>query len=147
MPTLPTDEARRRFATGAVARMATLRADGTAALVPVVFEVMGDRIVSLVDPKPKRTPELARLRHIERDPRVTLLVDLYEENWSRVWWARAEGTARVVGDGAERDEAMVRLRAKYQQYESLDDPFGDAVIVDVTRWSGWSASSETDPAR
>jgi PPOX class probable F420-dependent enzyme len=98
--------------------------------------------VSLVDPKPKRTPELARLRHITRDPRVTLLVDRYDEDWSRLWWARAEGRARVVGDGPERDDAMARLRAKYPQYESLDDPFGDAVIVDVERWSGWSASSE-----
>src|SRR5436309_13700764 len=119
MPRLTPDRARRLFATGAVARMATLRTDGTAALVPIVFEVIADRIVSLVDPKPKRTPELARLRHIARDPRVTLLVDLYDEDWSRLWWARAEGKGRVVGDGPDRDEALARLRTKYPQYESL----------------------------
>ena len=140
MPTLAPDEARRRFVTGRVAYLATLRADGSAALVPIVFEVIGDRVVSLVDPKPKRTPELARLRHIARDPRVALLVDRYEDDWGLLWWSRAEGVARAVGEGPEREEAMGRLRSKYPQYETLDDPFGDAVIVQVARWSGWSAS-------
>jgi PPOX class probable F420-dependent enzyme len=137
---LDSDEARRRFATGRVAYMATLRSDGTAALVPIVFEVVGNRVVSAVDPKPKRTPELARLRHIARDPRATLLVDHYEDDWQLLWWARAEGLARVVGGGPERDEALARLLAKYPQYETLDDPFGDAVVIDVERWTGWSAS-------
>lgn len=137
---LAADEARRRFTTGSVAYLATLRTDGTAALVPIVFEVIGDRVVSLVDPKPKRTPELARLQHIARDPRVTLLVDRYEEDWDLLWWTRAEGEAKVVGEGPEREEALTRLRAKYPQYETLEDPFGDAVIVQVARWTGWSAS-------
>jgi PPOX class probable F420-dependent enzyme len=137
---LDPDEARRRFATGRVAYLATLRSDGTAALVPIVFEVIADRVVSLIDPKPKRTPELARLQHIARDPRVTLLVDHYEDEWQLLWWARAEGLARIVGGGPERNEALARLRAKYPQYETLDDPFGDAVIVEATRWTGWSAS-------
>ncbi len=139
MPTLAPEEARRRFASGKVAYLATLRADGSAAIVPIVFGVIGDRVVSLVDPKPKRTPQLARLRHIARDPRVTILVDRYEEEWELLWWARAEGNARVVEDGPEREEAMRRLRSKYPQYETLDDPFGDAVVVQVMRWSGWSA--------
>ena len=133
-------EARRRFATGRVAYLATLRPNGTAALVPIVFEVLGDRVVSLVDPKPKRNPELARLQHIARDPRVTLLVDDYEDDWQLLWWARAEGLARVGDGGPERDEALARLLAKYPQYETLDGAFGDAVIVEVARWTGWSAS-------
>jgi PPOX class probable F420-dependent enzyme len=137
---LDPDEARRRFATGRVAYLVTLRPDGTAAQVPIVFEVVGDRVVSIVDPKPKRTHELARLRHIAREPRVALLVDRYEDDWRLLWWARAEGEARVVAAGPERDEALANLRAKYPQYEALDDPFGDAVIVEVERWTGWSAT-------
>lgn len=133
-------EARRRFATGRVACLATLHADGTAALVPITFEVVGNRVVSAVDPKPKRTPDLARLRHIAGDPRVTLLVDHYEDDWKRLWWARAEGEARVIAAGPERDEVIASLRTKYPQYQSLDGHFGDAVIVEVTRWTGWSAS-------
>jgi len=133
-------EARRRFATGRVAHLATLRPDGTAALVPIVFEAIGDRVVSAVDPKPKRTPELARLGHIARDPRVALLVDHYEDDWQRLWWARAEGLARVVATGPERDDALASLLGKYRQYGALDGPFGDVVIVEVARWTGWSAS-------
>ena len=139
MPPLSPDEARRRFASGRVATLATLRVDGSPSLVPIVFEVLGDRIVSAVDPKPKQTRELARLRHIARDPRVTLLVGRYEDDWDLLWWARAEGEARVVSDGPQRDEAMTALQAKYPQYATLDDSFGDAVVVDVTRWTGWSA--------
>ena len=137
---LDADEARRRFATGRVAYLATLRPDATPALVPMVFEVSGDRVVSIVDSKPKRTNELARLRHIAREPRVTLLVDHYEDDWQLLWWARAEGLARVVDGGTERDEAIGRLLAKYPQYRTLDGPFGDAVIVEVKRWTGWSAT-------
>src|SRR5437588_1726051 len=137
---LDPDEARRRFATGRVAYLATLRADGSAALVPIVFEVIGNRVVSAVDPKPKRTSHLARLRHIAQDPRVTLLVDHYEDDWQLLWWARAQGEARPVSAGPERDDALAHLRAKYPQYTTVDGPFGDAVIVEVERWTGWSAS-------
>jgi PPOX class probable F420-dependent enzyme len=137
---LDPDEARRRFATGRVAYLATLRLDGTAAQVPIVFEVSGDHVVSVVDPKPKRTQELARLQHIAREPRVALLVDHYEDDWQLLWWARAEGLARAVGEGMERDEVLAGLLAKYPQYETLEGPFGDAVIVEVALWTGWSAS-------
>ena len=140
MPTLSSDEARRRFAGGRVASLATLRADGSVSLVPIVFTVLGDdRIVSIVDPKPKRTRILARLRHIARDPRVALLVEHYEDDWDLLWWARAEGVARIVATGPDCDEVVDALRARYPQYETLDGPFGDAVVVAVTRWSGWSA--------
>src|SRR5438105_1459004 len=133
-------EARRRFATGRVAHMATLRPDGRASLVPIVFDVVGDGVVSAVDAKPKRSQELARLRNIAKDPRVAVLVDHYHEDWKQLWWARAEGLARVVARGPERDDALASLRAKYPQYGALVGPFGDVVIVEVARWTGWSAS-------
>jgi PPOX class probable F420-dependent enzyme len=139
MPTLPAHEARRLFASGRVAYLATLRLDGTAALVPIVFDVIGERIVSLVDPKPKRTLDVARLTNITRDPRVTLLVDRYAEDWDLLWWARAEGEAHVVKSGPEHDEASSRIRSKYPQYKTLQGSFGDAIVVRVSRWSGWSA--------
>ena len=137
---LEPDEARRRFATGRVAVLATLGPDGTPALVPIVFEVVGDRVVTAVDPKPKRSPNLARLRNIARDPRVSLLVQQYEDEWRLLWWARADGAARAVSVGGERDAVIASLAAKYPQYGSLDGSFGDVVIVEVGRWSGWSAS-------
>ena len=132
-------EARRRFATGRVAHLATLRPDGTAALVPIVFEAIGDRVVSAVDPKPKRTPELARLGHIARDPRVALLVDHYEDDWKGLWWVRVDGAAQRVDDAAEAGRAIDLLVDRYPQYARAR-PGGPVVAISIERMSGWSAA-------
>jgi PPOX class probable F420-dependent enzyme len=133
-------EARRRFGEARVARIATVRADGSPHVVPVVFALDGDEILSIVDAKPKRSPELQRLANIAAEPRVTLLVDHYEEDWNALWWVRADGTARVVREGPERDRAIELLHAKYPQYETWSEPVGAAVIVTVDRWRSWSLS-------
>lgn len=103
--------------------------------MPVTFAVEGDRIVSAVDAKPKRTRRLARLDNIAHDARVSLLVDAWDEDWSRLWWARADGTARVV----PTDEHGVRLlQERYPQYADRP-PAGPFVVIDVARWSGWAS--------
>jgi PPOX class probable F420-dependent enzyme len=137
---LPADEARRRFAEGRVARMATVGADGRPHVVPVVFAVDGDVVLSIVDPKPKRSPQLKRLANIAVDPRVSLLVDRYEEDWRSLWWVRADGTASVEEEGPYRDRTIELLTAKYAQYREWTTPFGAAVVVGVDRWSSWSFS-------
>ena len=132
-------EARERFAAARVARIATADAAGRPHLVPVVFAVDGEEIVSIVDAKPKRTPELKRLRNIAENPRVSLLVDEYDEDWERLWWVRADGEARVEGSGSARDRAIELLRAKYEQYRSTwSEPVGAAVVVRVDRWRWWA---------
>ncbi len=130
-------EARRRFESARVGRMATIRADRTPDLVPIVFAVDGDLVYSAVDPKPKTAKELVRLRNIRAEPRVQLLVDEYSEDWRRLWWVRAEGVARVAAAGDERDRAIELLRAKYPQYAELAGDFGPAIIIKVVRWTGW----------
>src|SRR5579859_421893 len=138
------DEARRRFADATVARLASVRPDGAAHLVPVVFvAVLGsdaDRILLAVDPKPKTTRELARLGNIRANPSVCVLVDQYEADWQTLWWVRADGLARVIDSGRERDDAIERLRAKYPQYATIAGDFGAAIVVTVTRWSSWAAT-------
>ena len=117
--------------------MATIRADRTPDLVPIVFAVDGDLVYSAVDPKPKTAKELVRLRNIRAEPRVQLLVDEYSEDWRRLWWVRAEGVAHVASAGPERDRAIELLRAKYPQYAELAGDFGPAIIIKVVRWTGW----------
>jgi PPOX class probable F420-dependent enzyme len=136
--TLSADEARKRFEAGMVAHIATVRPDGRPHLVPIVFATDGDRIYSAVDEKPKRSPELQRLENIRANPSVTLMVDRYEDDWKAVWWARADGTASVVEDGPERDRARELLVAKYREYREGVEVVGAAVVVTVSRWSGWS---------
>jgi PPOX class probable F420-dependent enzyme len=112
MPPLPPDEARRRLAAARVARLATVRANGRPHIVPIVFDFDGELVRTIADPKPKRGLDLLRHRNIAANPAVSLLVDEYEESWRAIWWVRADGQARVVEAGAERDETIRRLRAK-----------------------------------
>lgn len=128
---------RRRFASSPVAYLATVRGDGRPHVVPVVFVLAGDMVYSAVDAKPKRSYRLQRLVNIESEPRCSLLVDHYEEDWSRLWWVRADGEASVLNPSASRQglSALVERHVQYRRYP----PPGPLVAVRVTHWSGWSA--------
>ncbi|WP_131773873.1 TIGR03668 family PPOX class F420-dependent oxidoreductase, partial [Protofrankia symbiont of Coriaria myrtifolia] len=93
---LEAGEARRRFAAARVARLATVDAAGQPHLVPVTFALQDNAIVTAVDHKPKRSTALRRLANIAANPRVTLIADHYDEDWQTLWWARADGLARVI---------------------------------------------------
>jgi PPOX class probable F420-dependent enzyme len=138
MPPLPEDEARRRLAAARIGRLATVRADGRPHVVPIVFAVDGETIYSIADPKPKRGLDLLRHRNITANPAVSVLVDEYEESWERIWWVRADGMARVVEDGPERDATIRLLRAKYAQYATWTTPFGAATVIQVERLASWT---------
>ncbi len=134
--------ARDRFAAARVARLATADAAGVPHLVPVVFAVDGDTVFTAVDDKPKRTRALRRLANIAANPHVCLLADHYEEDWSRLWWVRADGTAREL-DPADpaTAAALALLTARYPQY--AQPPPGPVVAVTVTRWTAWSGAGLT----
>jgi PPOX class probable F420-dependent enzyme len=128
--------ARERFAAARVARLATLAADGRPHLVPIVFAVDGDTVYSAVDAKPKRTVELARLANVAVHPAASLLVDHYEEDWSALWWVRADGRGRVLAsDEDEARDAVALLSRRYPQQQVI----GAVLAVDVDRWVGWSS--------
>jgi len=131
-------EARDRFARSPVLRLATAGANGRPHLVPCTFAVDGaGRIVIGIDNKPKASTNLRRLRNIRENPRVSLLVDHYADDWTRLWWVRAEGTAAVEEAGVEHAEHWDLLRARYPQYGAavLGGPM---IVVTVERWSGWA---------
>jgi len=131
---------RERFAAARVARLATADAAGRPHLVPIVFAVAGEVIYSAVDAKPKRSAALRRLANIAANPRVSVLVDHYDDDWTALWWVRADGTALVVpaADPAGRD-AVDRLVARHPQYAARR-PDGPVIVVTVTRWTGWSVT-------
>lgn len=133
------DEARSRFALARVARLATVGGDGAPHVVPVTFAIDGDRIVTAVDAKPKRGASLRRLVNIRANPRVSLLVDEYDDDWGKLWWVRADGDARIVDEDPGLGRALALLRARYAQYETVALT-GPAVVIAVTRWIGWSAA-------
>lgn len=137
--TMPPEVARQRFSAARVARLSTVDGIGAPHLVPVTFAVRAETVVIAVDGKPKRSRELKRLRNIAENPAVCLLVDEYVEDWTRLWWVRADGNAVV-----RRADFAVQLgwlAEKYRQYQD-DPPQGPLIEVTVHRWSGWSASQE-----
>jgi PPOX class probable F420-dependent enzyme len=127
------------FAEARVARLATVRPDGSPHVVPICFALDGDTLYTAVDHKPKRSAELQRLTNIAANPRVTLLTDRYAEDWSTLWWVRADGTARVAEIGEpDHGRAVELLRGRYPQYR--DAPaLGRAIVVTVERLTGWNA--------
>jgi PPOX class probable F420-dependent enzyme len=132
------DEERSRSLFGAarVARLATVDEHGQPHLVPVVFALQGAVVVLAVDHKPKQSTDLKRLRNIRANPRVSLLADHYDENWTHLWWVRADGDARVLTGPATTDP-INWLTAKYHQY--LANPPTDQVVrIEITKWRGWA---------
>lgn len=131
------EEARRRFAAARVARLATASPDGRPHVVPIVFAVDGGTIYHGVDAKPKRHTALRRLANLRANPRASVLVDHYEDDWAALWWVRADGAAREVDPrGAEGRRALGRLEARYPGYTLR----GVLLGIDVERWSGWAAT-------
>ncbi|NUS91350.1 MAG: TIGR03668 family PPOX class F420-dependent oxidoreductase [Nocardia sp.] len=130
--------ARERFAGARIARLATVTAAGTPHLVPIVFALAGDTVYTAVDAKPKSTTALRRLANIEANPEIAVLTDFYDEDWSRLWWVRADGTARIAA-GDEARAGLEHLTARYPVYVS-EPPPGPVLALDITRWSGWAAS-------
>jgi PPOX class probable F420-dependent enzyme len=126
------------FADSPVAMLATVRPDAAPHVVPVVFAVHGDVVYTAVDAKRKSTRRLRRLVNIEANPQVSLLVDHYDDDWSQLWWVRADGVAAIHYRGDEMASGYALLRRKYPQYQriALDGP---VVTVDVKRWSSWQA--------
>ena len=123
-----------------MATLATIDPDGRPHLVPIVFAVTGDTVYSAVDRKPKRSTTLRRIENARARPDVTILVDHYEEDWSRLWWIRLRGRARVLDDGEERERALELLAKKYPQYRE-DPPDGAVLAVDVTQTREWTAAT------
>jgi PPOX class probable F420-dependent enzyme len=134
---LSSGEARQRLATARVARLATVSAAGQPHLVPVTFAVDADSVYIAIDHKPKTTTHLKRLANIAANPRVTLLADHYADDWTQLWWSRADGLATVLTPGPDTEPAVAQLAARYPQYQATP-PTGPVIAITVTTWSGWS---------
>ena len=111
--------------------------------VPIVFARAAGALWSPIDGKPKRGGELARLRHVRRDPRVALLFTHYEDDWDRLWWLRADGEAEIRdAHDAECEAALAELRRKYPQYQrtELIGPGAALLRIRITSQRSWCAS-------
>lgn len=134
----------RRLGAARVGRLGTVGADGNPHVVPVCFAVLDEVVYTAVDRKPKRSSRLRRVANIEATGRATLLVDEYDDrDWSRLWWVRVDGPARVVSDQVEASRALRELVAKYPQYAETA-PLGPVLAVTVESITGWAAAGGVD---
>ena len=139
MTSLGPEAARRLFVAARVARLATVDAAGRPHLVPIVFAVHQQTVFSAVDAKPKRTTDLRRLRNVEVNPAVSVLVDHYDDaDWTALTWARADGRGRMLPpEHPQAREAVELLAGKYPQHAE-QPPAGPVLAIDVEHWTGWS---------
>ena len=139
----------RRFITEArTATLGTIAEDGRPRLVPICFVLDRDVLFTPIDEKPKQTTDprqLARIRDIKRRADVTVLIDRWDEDWSRLAWLRIDGRASLADDPAERTSAVAALRAKYPQYAEHDLEHRPLIRIAIERVRGWGDLS--DPGR
>jgi len=128
--------ARERLAASRVAHLATVRPDGAPHVVPIVFALDGDRVVTAIDDKPKRSTALQRLANIESESRVSLLADRYDEDWTRLWWVRVDGVAEILRGGGDADRAIDLLADRYGPYRERR-PSGAVIRIEISRWVTW----------
>jgi PPOX class probable F420-dependent enzyme len=126
-----------------VARLAYADEQDHPRVLPVTFALAGDWAWSAIDEKPKRSEEPARLRALRRRPAATLLVDVYDDDWSRLAWVQLVGRVEVVA-AESAPEAMAALAAKYAQYEERTPP-GPLLCLTVERTVQWRATGSPRP--
>jgi PPOX class probable F420-dependent enzyme len=126
-----------------VGRLATVDREGQPHVVPCCYAWDGYALYSAIDAKPKRGGQapLRRVRNIEENPRVSLVIDHYAEDWGALRWVMIQGRAELVGAGAEYAHGASLLLSKYPQYRAmgLDPARGPMIKVvpeRVTHWSG-----------
>lgn len=142
-----------------IAHLATADRQGRPTVVPICFADDGVAIYSALDAKPKRVPptRLRRVRNLLENPTVSLLVDDYSEDWSRLAYVLIRGRASLVEPGtAEHGAAIARLRTKYPQYREMPidewpviriEPIAATVWGAIERWIGPDDAATADRAR
>jgi len=125
-----------------VGRLATADAGARPLVVAVCYAFDGARVYSAVDAKPKSTRNLRRLRNVADNPHVSLVVDVWDEDWSRLAWVIVEGRAEVLHGGADFAAAIDLLVAKYPQYRTLPLDRTDGAVIAITpdRVLAWRAT-------
>src|SRR3954463_15610314 len=123
-----------------VAHLGLLDEQGRPRVQPITFARVGEALWSAIDDKPKRAVP-ARVRRLRADPRATITVDHYEEDWTRLAWVQAVGTITVVDADAD---ALAALQRRYPPYRERP-PRGPFLRLQPTSVLCWSATPPNAP--
>ncbi len=125
-----------------VARLATVDDSGQPAVVPIVYAFEGAALYTPLDAKPKRVAatRLRRVRNINANPRVAIIIDAYAEDWQQLAWIHVRGLARVITTGDAYATGITLLHAKYPQYEHMPLAGRPLIAIEPTHIRSWRAS-------
>jgi PPOX class probable F420-dependent enzyme len=133
-----TDPQRAFLAAQRVARLATADGVGRPHVVPVCYALLRDKVYFTIDEKPKKKPvRLKRLANLRANPVAALVVDRYDEDWTRLGWVMVQGGAEILEAGAEHDEAQAALRSRYPQLAAMHIEALPVVAVRIERAASW----------
>jgi len=123
-----------------VARLATADGDGRPSVIPICYVLDGGTIYSPIDEKPKSVAarRLKRVRNIEANPHVSLVIDDYSDDWNQLGYVLIGGVAEVILAGAEHARAVQLLREKYPQYLAMaieERPIIKITPMQIKRWA------------
>jgi PPOX class probable F420-dependent enzyme len=137
---LPT-HALRLIRAARVAHLATADASGQPLVIPICFVFDGREFFSPIDEKPKQTSprNLKRVRNISANPKVSLVIDRYNDDWRKLAFVLVFGKARIVVGGAKHRKAVILLRRKYRQYRSMAIEQRPMIVITPERLKGWRA--------
>ena len=132
-------ERERQFLAGRkVGHLATADRAGAPHVVPVCFAVADAALYITIDEKPKRADvPLKRLRNIAENPAVAVVVDRYDDDWTRLGWVMLRGRAEILMDGAEHAHAQALMRARYPQLAAMHIARHPVIAVRVERVTSW----------
>jgi PPOX class probable F420-dependent enzyme len=138
-------EAQRRFLdAGRVARLATVDRKARPHVVPICYALDHGSVYFTIDEKPKRSPgsQLKRLANLEVNPSAALVIDRYDEDWSRLGWVMLRGRADILTGGAEHDQAQKWLRERYPQLRGMRLERLPAVAIRIESVTSWGRLEE-----
>ena len=127
-----------------VARLATIDSEFKPHLVPVVFVFNGNHFFIPVDEKRKtaKPEKLKRIRNIEDNPNVTLLIDEYSEDWTKLAFVMIQGKASIATKeegNIQVRQAYKKLMIKYLQYQKVG--LGErCIIITPKKVASWRNS-------
>jgi PPOX class probable F420-dependent enzyme len=133
-------EAERRFLVQQrVAHLATADRRALPHVVPVCFAIAGSSLYVAIDEKPKRGPvtALKRLGNIAENPAVAVIVDRYEDDWTRLGWVMLRGHAEILHEGLEHQDAQALLRSRYPQLRAMQIAIYPVIAVRIERTTSW----------
>ncbi|WP_416897547.1 MAG: TIGR03668 family PPOX class F420-dependent oxidoreductase [Minwuia sp.] len=126
-----------------VGHLATASAEAVPHVVAICFAIVDSRIFIAIDEKPKSGDplQLKRLRNIAENGQVCMLVDRYDDDWSKLGWVMFRGRARIVATGGDHPQAIELLRERYPAYAGMDlegRPMIEITVETVTSWGDLS---------